>query len=334
MLFDEIRSEDSIKKLLSLGILIIIGYLLKDMVNLILLTFIFSFFFYSIQNFLFHRMKRLNINRTEITLTLYVLIIIVVSLILTKYIPIVIKELFSIVVQLSNFRMDDLRGIIDTRIVNMIESTVQSYAKGGGSLLLQTASSIWSFSLNTLIALILSLFFILEREPLLSFINNLESSRIGFAIEFYRKIGRSFLNSFGKVMQVQVQIAFINSILSTVCLFILGFPQVLGLGSMVFALGLIPVAGVIISFIPLSIIAYNLGGFIKIIYVIALIIGLHALESYILNPKLMSMKTKLPVFLTFIILIVSEHFFKIWGLLFGVPLFIFLMELLNIKTSE
>lgn len=333
-MFNEIINEENIKKLLSLGILIIIGYLLKDMANLVLLTFIFSFVFYSVQNFLFQKIKIYKINRTEITLTLYVLIIIVISLILSKYIPVVIKELVSIGAQLRHFKMGNFGGIIDTRILNMIESTVQSYAKSGGIFLLQTATSIWSFSLYTFIALILSLFFILEREPLLSFINNLEQSRIGFAIGFYRKIGISFINSFGKVMQVQIQIAFVNSILSTICLFFLGFPQVLGLGAMVFFLGLIPVAGVTISFIPLSIIAYNRGGFIEIIYIVVLILLLHALESYILNPKLMSRKTKLPVFLTFIVLIISEHFFKIWGLLFGVPLFIFLMELLNIKTSE
>lgn len=334
MFLDKIKNENLIKTLLSIGILILIAYLFKDMVNIFLLTFIFSFIFYSIQNFLFQKMKKMNINRTEITIMIYLLIIVVAVFALYKYLPIVIKQFISIGTQLSNFRMDDYQGEIDPRIVNMVQSTIQAYAKNGESFLLQTASSIWTFSLDTFIALILSLFFILEREPLLKFIHNLENSRIGFAIKFYRKIGASFLSSFGKVMQVQILIAFINSILSVIFLFFLGFPQVLGLGFMIFMLGLIPVAGVIISFIPLSIIAYNLGGFIEIIYVVGLVIALHALESYILNPKLMSMKTKLPVFLSFVILIISEHFFGIWGLLFGVPLFIFLMDLLDVKTTE
>lgn len=333
-MFAEFKNEATLKKLLSLGILILIGYLLKDMVNLILLTFLFAFCLYGIQNYLFQKMRKLNLNRTEITLSLYVLIIIFIGLILSKYLPIIIKELLSIGFQLSHFKLDVFEGIIDPRILNMIEPVTQSYTKNGGALILQTASNIWSFSLNILIAFILSLFFVLEREPLLAFIQSLEKSRIGFAIAFYRRIGSSFLQSFGKVIQVQIQIAFINSILSTISLFFLGFPQVLGLGSMIFFLGLVPVAGVMISFIPLSIIAYNHGGFIEIIYVIILIIILHALESYVLNPKLMSMKTKLPVFLTFIILIISEHFFKVWGLLFGLPLFIFLMDLLKVKTSE
>jgi HAE1 family hydrophobic/amphiphilic exporter-1 len=59
--------------------------------------------------------------------------------------------------------------------------------------------------------------------------------------------------------------------------------------------------------IPLSIIAFKIGGIVKVIEVLVMIAVLHALESYVLNPKLMSMKTKLPVFLTFIILLIGEH---------------------------
>ncbi|WP_006716273.1 AI-2E family transporter [Desulfitobacterium metallireducens] len=334
MFLNKIKSEDTLEGLISIGILFAIAYLLKDMVNLVLLTFLFSFVFYSIQNYFFQKMKSLNINRTEITLSLYLLAIVTVSLLLSRYIPVLIRELVSIGMQLSNFKIDNYPGKFDPRIINMAQSAFQSYSKDGGTLLLHTASSIWSFSLNLFIALILSLFFILEKESLLKFVHNLEQSRLHFAIKFYERIGASFLNSFGKVMQVQILISFINSILSVIFLFFLGFPQVVGLGFMIFVLGLIPVAGVIISFIPLSIVAYNLGGFVKIVYVIGLILVLHALESYILNPKLMSMKTKIPVFLTFVILIISEHFFGIWGLLFGVPLFIFILELLDVKTER
>lgn len=82
------------------------------------------------------------------------------------------------------------------------------------------------------------------------------------------------------------------------------------LSIMVFLLGLIPVAGVIISLIPLTIIGYSIGGVEYIFYILVVVIIIHALESYVLNPKLMSAKTNLPVFYTFIILIFGEHFFE------------------------
>ena len=135
-------------------------------------------------------------------------------------------------------------------------------------------------------------------------------------------------------MGTQILISFINSILSAVTLSLLGFHQVIGLGFMIFILGLIPVAGVMISLIPLSIIAFKLGGVIMILYVLGMIVLLHALEAYFLNPKLMSMKTKLPVFFTFIILLLAEHFMGVWGLLFGIPLFLFLLDLLNVAQPD
>jgi predicted PurR-regulated permease PerM len=57
----------------------------------------------------------------------------------------------------------------------------------------------------------------------------------------------------------------------------------------------------------------------------------HAFESYVLNPKLMSAKVELPIFFTFIILLVAEHLIGVWGLLIGIPLFIFLLEILDVK---
>ena len=103
---------------------------------------------------------------------------------------------------------------------------------------------------------------------------------------------------------------------------------------LIFILGLIPVAGVIISLIPLSIIAYNLGGFTYIIYVLILIIVLHTLEAYVLNPKLMSHNTKLPIFVTFLVLIVSEHLFGAWGLIVGIPIAMFLLDIFEVQTNE
>lgn len=102
---------------------------------------------------------------------------------------------------------------------------------------------------------------------------------------------------------------------------------------MIFVLGLIPVAGVIISLIPLCTIAFSIGGFIKVIYVLVMVVVLHSLEAYLLNPKLMASKTNLPMFYTFIVLIFSEHFFGVWGLIVGIPTFVFLLDILDVKRT-
>lgn len=56
---------------------------------------------------------------------------------------------------------------------------------------------------------------------------------------------------------------------------------------------------------------------------------IHAVEAYYLNPKIVSAYMELPVFLTFLILLISEHIFGFVGLLIGVPLFYILVDVLK-----
>lgn len=103
---------------------------------------------------------------------------------------------------------------------------------------------------------------------------------------------------------------------------------------MIFLFSLVPVAGTIASLLPLSIIAYTVGGFKEILYVLVLIGILHALESYVLNPKFMADKTELPVFVIFVTLLVSEHFMGFGDYYWGVPLLPFILDFLLISKLE
>ena len=59
------------------------------------------------------------------------------------------------------------------------------------------------------------------------------------------------------VMEAQFFIAVVNTVITTLALAIIGFTQLPSLAIMIFILSLVPVAGVIISCIPLSFIAYS-----------------------------------------------------------------------------
>ena len=53
------------------------------------------------------------------------------------------------------------------------------------------------------------------------------------------------------------------------------------------------------------------------------------MEAYVLNPKIVSSYMDFPVFITFLILLVSEHIFGFLGLLVGVPLFYICIDILR-----
>jgi len=271
-------------------------------------------------------------NEIVLILLLYTIIFIALVYFVYKYLPIIVRESLAIINQISNIDTKSNFYNIEQHITPVIgQIDLNAYIKNQFNSLFQMVASIGKWGINVFVALMLSLFFLLGKEKIKKFLNEFNNSRIS---DFYKNIvyfAKSFLNSFGKVIQAQVLIAMTNSILSIIALSVLGFPQVIALGFMIFILSLVPIAGTIISFLPLAIIAFNIGGLIKVIYVIVLILVLHAFESYILNPQFMSSKTEIPVFFVFIILIVSQHFLGLWGLLMGIPIFMFLLDLAGVN---
>ncbi len=65
-----------------------------------------------------------------------------------------------------------------------------------------------------------------------------------------------------------------------------------------------------------------------------MILAVHTLEAYVLNPKFMSSRTNLPIFYTFVVLLVAEHFFGTWGLICGVPIFTFFLDITGVQTES
>jgi predicted PurR-regulated permease PerM len=207
---------------------------------------------------------------------------------------------------------------------------LQAYVKQGFEYILRISNWGTTFILAT----ILSFFFIFERKRIIAFTSRLRESKISWLYEELEYFGKKFVLSFGKVIEAQLLIALFNTVFTVIGLWVLGFPYLFALAIMIFLLSLIPVAGFLISLLPLGIIGYNLGGHLMVIYVISVIMVLHFLEGYFLNPKLMSSKMNLPMFYTFIILIFSEHYMGTWGLIVGIPIFIFLLDIIDVDTGK
>ena len=327
--------------LIGLGI-----YLLRDFMTVLLLTFVFIYIFNSVQNILYRFVRRAipvkwaAITRTVITALIYLLFLSLLIIIGRIYAPLIVRQLAALVSKSSAYIADLQHNTapnnLFTRIFSFVSSNVDisKYAASGGNALIGYLANIGTVGMNIFVSLILSLFYMLEKGRIRQFLRRFQSSRIAWAYDDIRFFCVKFTHSFGKVLQTQILISFINAMLSIIMLMVLNFPYVLGLGAMIFILGLVPVAGVFISLVPLSIIAYSIGGLTKVIYILILVAVLHTLESYILNPKLMSQKTKMPVFFTFLVLLLSEHFLGVWGLIVGLPLTMFVLDVLDVIPSE
>ncbi|MBU3181844.1 AI-2E family transporter [Clostridium psychrophilum] len=332
----QLWNRESLMKILLLVTIVFFLFLIRSILDLILLTFMITYLVNSMQSLLVNQINKVTkVNPTIITIFIYVFLIVTIALLAVKYIPLAISE--SILVLNKMDYIQDTKSTLGSLsylspIINRIDFA--SYAKSGIQNIMLFVTALGKGSVNTFLAILLSLVFILQKDSILKFVHKLKHSKIAGAYDYFQYFGNNFLNSFGKVIQAQIMIAIVNTVLSTIGLTLMGFPQLFALAFMIFILSLIPVAGVFISLIPLCLIAIKIGGLIKVLFVLIMIFIIHAVESYILNPKLMSDSTHLPIFFTFVTLIVSEHFMGIWGLILGIPIFIFILDLVGIDLNE
>ncbi len=336
---EKIRKEGDLKKrIISWAVMAVMFITIWYMLDIVLLTFVITFVFYHLVGLIQKKRRRFFLAQVPdgfILIVLYLVFILLIIFASIVFVPKLALQFTDLANIIMTFDMDSVRKIMDPRLAEVASKIdFDKYLAEAGTMLAGGVATVGGFGINLFLSLILSFLILLEKKKIRKFGERLSGSRISFMYDYWIKFGTNFVCTFGKVMKVQLIIATINSVVSMIILATLGFPQIMSLGVMIFLLGLIPVAGMVISFVPLSIIAFNIGGVSKVVAVILMIVLVHAIEAYILNPKLMSDQTELPVCFIFIILLVGEHYMGVWGLLIGVPIFIFLLNAMEVDYSD
>lgn len=332
----QVVKSKGFKRVISLLIIFIFLYAMKSMISLMLLTLVFTYLINSVSKFLINKFDgKIKINYKATILAVSLLVTGMLFVIVIDFLPLVVNEFKQVVWQIKHIYMTPQNN----EIINFAKQKLDKvygtvFSTEGISYIVLSVSNIGRVGFNIVIALILSIFLLLEKQTVIDFTDKFKQSKIAGIVNEIEFFGSKFVSSFGKVIEVQILIATVNGILSIIGLSIIGFPHLLGFGLIVMLLGLIPVAGVIISLVPLSIVAFNNGGLIQVIYVLVMIALLHAFEAYILNPKLMSSRTKLPIFYTLSILLVSEHVAGVLGLVIGIPVFMFLLDIFEVPYGN
>ena len=353
-------SNKFFKKLTAYALLIAFIYISKDFLGIFLLTFIFAYVFLSLWEFIKKKwdffvdihfdkwtkntfLKKI-IWVNIIIIILYIIFISLLIFILSDMLPKLINEL-SEVTKTIPFLNDQIAWV-----TNSLNELRQNYTEIWGTIsevvsqkdmemfidIFERLKSISIVFFQIILSLVLSFVFIIDRKKLRNYLHWVKKSNFKFLYVEYKIILKKISNSFGLILKAQWTIALINAIFTILWLLIIGylytwgfFPFILTFWLIVFLFGFIPVLWVFISSVPILIISYNFVGPNSIYPIIALIISIHAIEAYYLNPKIVSSYLELPVSLTFIILIVSEHLFWFAWLLIWVSLFYFVMWLLK-----
>ena len=329
--YQRFLANEKIRRLTVLLSVILLLFLSKAMITTVLLTFIFTYLMIHLVQIIQRFVK---IPTAALTVVIYSIVVYMIYLALTKYIPILIHQTFDMVGSVIHFYEQQPKD--DNPLLTYVHNYIErndffEQVQNSASIAIGYLQDLGKLAVAFAMSFILSFFFMIEKKKTVLFSRLFLKSEFAWFFQDIYYFADKFVNTFGLVLEAQFVIAVLNTVITTIALAAFGFTQLPSLAIMIFILSLIPVAGVIISCIPLSFIAYSQGGSRDVVYILITILIVHLIESYVLNPKLMSSKTELPIFYTFIVLLVSERLFGVWGLIVGIPIFTFFLDILKVK---
>ncbi|MDA8403249.1 MAG: AI-2E family transporter [Desulfobacteraceae bacterium] len=224
--------------------------------------------------------------------------------------------------------LQELTGLAEESGLKNVNQVIETLGGISGRIASVTSSFVLS--------LLFSFLIVLDMPHLRKQVTALQNTKLRFIyIEVAESI-RNFSNVLGKSLEAQLIIAIINSFLTAIGILILGIGQsVAFLSVIVLFCSFIPVAGVFISSIPICLIALQTSGLQTMLLAIVMIIIIHLIESYILNPRIYGTYMRINPVIVLIILTIGGKLFHIWGLILGVPVctYIFGYAIKNKETG-
>lgn len=322
-----------VQKLIALIFILAILYVVKDLISIVLLTIIFSYLAIKSATKIKYWTK---IPYGLSVLLFFIVCLVVLGMAITFIMPTLIEQFAVIPDEVMKFiqNFPDVKKYLDETYQNL--DLLTEVTKNWRALLASGLDTITAISgLLSKIALSIFLSFIcaISWTKLQKFGTKFLNSDYPVFFKHVYDLGSTFILILGSVIEVQLTIAFINTILMVIGLSLIKVPSIMVMALLIFILGLIPIAGVILSLIPLSIISFAALSRTGMFEVWALVAVIHLFESYFLHPRLMANRTELPIFLTFATIIVMEHLLGAWGLIIGIPIVAFILSILGVQDA-
>jgi predicted PurR-regulated permease PerM len=187
----------------------------------------------------------------------------------------------------------------------------------------------WELLISLLLAIIFSFILVMDWQKISARMRSLETSRIRTFYVGAAPHLQAFTDVLGKAFRAQALIAICNTVLTALGLWLFNVPSIALLSTIVFFCGFIPVFGLFISSVPILLFGLQAGGLYVAYKLIAWIALVHLVEAYLLNPKITGGVLHVHPLLILVLLLVGERFFGVWGLVVGVPVGYYVINLLT-----
>ena len=221
-----------------------------------------------------------------------------------------------------------LEGPTGREFRNHVTGYLNDFVSGATGWLREGIPALFRIPVQLTLSLLLSFFITFDMPNMQKGIGRLRRSRIS---NVYDEIAPGLINFgqlIGRAFEAQGVIALFNSLLTLIAIKIIGIHNEVFLCSIVFVCSFIPVVGVVLSSLPISLMAIVQpdGTVLMAVEAIGAILVIHFLETSLLNPKILGDMLHLHPVLVLAVLAVGEHFFGVWGLLLGVPVAVYIIR--------
>jgi predicted PurR-regulated permease PerM len=135
----------------------------------------------------------------------------------------------------------------------------------------------------------------------------------------FRRLLHGIDSGLAGVVRGQLTIMLVNGVLTLVGLLVIQVPFAFALAALATILYVVPIFGTILSSVPIVLLALTAGGPSKAALALAWILVIHALEAYVLNPKIMGDASKIHPVLIVLALVLGERTWGLVGALLAVP---------------
>ena len=225
--------------------------------------------------------------------------------------------------------IEEVKEIDITKYISM--SNIADYAKGA----MGVVSNIFGF----FVALIVSVYILIERTEILNFIKKF--LKVVVKKNTYNSIGKYFNKTndvFFKFISGQLIDAVVIGILTSIAMLILDVKYAVLLGFLIAVSNLIPYIGAIIGVSIAVIITIFTGGITQAIWMAIVVIILQQIDANIINPKIIGNTLKISPILVIFAVTVGGAYFGVLGMFLAVPIIAvlktFILDYIEFKNKQ
>ena len=267
-------------------------------------------------------------------ITVYIIIIAAIVILFSVILPIVfesIADFFSnipnyveqVVDAYNNLPQDSIlkSQVVQDEIHNLQNIDIKQYLDVEAILgyIVNAISAIFSI-VDIFIAIIVSVYILVDRRKILDFIKKLAGAI--FKERTYKNLDKYFNNSneiFFKFIASQFVDAIVVGILVSIAMTIMGVKYAPLLGFFIGLFNMIPYVGAIIATVIAAIITLITGGLSQTIWMLIVVIILQQIDANIINPRIVGKSLKISPLLVLFAVTFGGAYFGILGMFLAVP---------------